>query len=97
MADLRREVGRWSLENAASLVYDRRMGWEEEWGSMMVDCNAAIFRLSGDLKLSLPLYKYFPALSPKWKELIKSEDRLEWIRWQDVKHYPSDSTPLPSN
>jgi hypothetical protein len=26
IADLRLEVGRWSLENAAHLVFDRRMG-----------------------------------------------------------------------
>lgn len=75
MPDLRREVGRWSLENAASLVFDKRLGWQEGWGKMMVDCNAAIFRLSGDLKLSLPFYKWAPKLSPKWKELIENEDK----------------------
>jgi len=73
---LREEVGRWSLENAASLVYDKRMGWDEEWGRMMVSNNATIFRLSGDLKLSLPLYKTFPSLSPKWRTLIEAEDRF---------------------
>jgi len=76
VGDLRREVGRWSLENAASLVFDRRMGWKEDWGNMMVDSNANIFRLSGDLKLSLPLYKLLPSLSPKWRELISNEDRF---------------------
>ena len=29
-------VGRWSLENAASLVFDRRLNWDETWGKMMV-------------------------------------------------------------
>ena len=43
---------------------------------MMVACNADIFRLSGDLKLSLPLYKFLPALSTKWRQLIDTEDRL---------------------
>ena len=28
--------GRWSLENAASLVFDRRLNWDETWGKMMV-------------------------------------------------------------
>ena len=27
---------RWSLENAASLVFDRRLNWDETWGKMMV-------------------------------------------------------------
>ena len=29
-------ASRWSLENAASLVFDRRLNWEETWGKMMV-------------------------------------------------------------
>merc|ERR1719357_2305430 len=76
VADLRTEVGRWSLENAASLVFDKRLNWDQAWGEMMVSANADIFRLSGDLKLSLPLYKALPSLSPKWKQLIRSEDQF---------------------
>ena len=29
-------IARWSLENAASLVFDRRLNWDEAWGKMMV-------------------------------------------------------------
>ena len=28
--------GRWSLENAASLVFDKRLNWDQAWGEMMV-------------------------------------------------------------
>ena len=44
----------------------------EEFANQMLDANEAIFVLSGDLKLSLPLYKVLPSL--KWRKLIKSED-----------------------
>ena len=27
---------RWSLENAASLVFDKRLNWDQAWGEMMV-------------------------------------------------------------
>ena len=75
--DLRLEVGRWSLENAANLVFDRRMGCLEDgdtWGKKLVEANATIFRLSGDLKLSLPLYKVIS--TPKWKDLVSAEDQF---------------------
>ena len=45
--DLRLEVGKWSLENAASLVFDKRLGCldrEDTWGREMVKANEEIFR-----------------------------------------------------
>ena len=49
--DLRLEVGKWSLENAASLVFDRRLGCLQsedgegkELGRLMVEANAKIFK-----------------------------------------------------
>ena len=60
------------------LVFDKRLGClgtnteEEEIGRQMVEANAAIFRLSGLLKLSVPFYKYVS--TPKWRELVRSED-----------------------
>ena len=50
--DLRLEVGKWSLENAASLVFDRRLGCLEsegegkELGRVMVEANAKIFKVT---------------------------------------------------
>ena len=77
IGDLRLEVGRWSLENAAHLVFDRRMGCLEDgdtWGKSMVEANAIIFKLSGDLKLSVPLYKLLT--TPKWRQLVAAEDKF---------------------
>ncbi|XP_059087121.1 probable cytochrome P450 CYP44 [Tigriopus californicus] len=76
--DLRLEIGRWSLENAAALVFDHRLGClasntdDEEFGRQMVEANASIFKLSGLLKLSMPFYKY--ASTPKWRQLVRAED-----------------------
>jgi len=74
---LRELIGRWSLENAGMLVFDKRLGClneEDAWSQMMVSANAEIFRLSGDLKLSLPLYKFIS--TPKWRKLVAAEDRF---------------------
>ena len=49
--DLRMEVGKWSLENAAMLVFDKRLGCLEEgtegdeFGRQMVEANAEIFKV----------------------------------------------------
>ena len=49
--DLRLEVGKWSLENAGMLVFDKRLGCltsgtsEEELGRQMVEANATIFKV----------------------------------------------------
>jgi len=74
---LRELVGRWSLENAGMLVFDKRLGClddDDNWGREMVAANAEIFKLSGDLKLSLPLYKFVS--TPKWRKLVAAEDRF---------------------
>ena len=47
MSQLRDVVGRWSLENAGMLVFDRRLGCldtEHAWASQMVRDNADIFK-----------------------------------------------------
>lgn len=49
--DLRMEVGKWSLENAGSLVFDRRLGCldlegeGEKFSTLMVEANAKIFKV----------------------------------------------------
>jgi len=78
MGELRVEIGKWSIENAAKLVFDRKLGCleagstREDWARKMVEANAEIFKLSGDLKLSLPFYKYMS--TPKWRRLVAAED-----------------------
>ena len=56
-----------------------------------VSNNATIFRLSGDLKLSLPLYKTFPSLSPKWRTLIEAEDR--WSTFSSPGSHKTSLSP----
>jgi len=78
VSELRLEIGKWSIENAAKLVFDRKLGCldpgsaAEDWARRMVDANAEIFKLSGDLKLSVPLYKFLS--TPKWRRLVAAED-----------------------
>lgn len=47
--DLKTEVGKWSLENAGMLVFDRRLGYlgddAEVNGWRMVEANGNIFRV----------------------------------------------------
>ena len=49
--DLRMEVGRWSLENAANIVFEKRLGClefdtkGEELGRQMIEANAEIFKV----------------------------------------------------
>ena len=59
--DLRLEVGKWSLENAASLVFDKRLGCLQnegegkELGRIMVEANAKIFKVIDKLCTLLTL------------------------------------------
>lgn len=49
IADLRNEVGKWSLENAGLIVFDKRLGCldaNEDLGNEMVKANADIFYVS---------------------------------------------------
>ena len=63
VTDLRTEVGRWNLETAGMLVFDKRLGClesasaGEEFGHRMVEANNIVFKLAGELKLSFPLYR----------------------------------------
>ena len=60
---MKTEVGRWNLETAGMLVFDKRLGCldfdseGEEFGRKMVEANSIVFRLAGNLKLSYPLYR----------------------------------------
>ena len=47
MDGLRELVGRWSLENAGMLVFDRRLGCldpDHSWATQMVEDNKEIFQ-----------------------------------------------------
>ncbi|XP_059470786.1 probable cytochrome P450 CYP44 [Neocloeon triangulifer] len=74
---LRDLIGKWSLESAGAVCFERKLGCLDEGrgedrAQQMVDANKRIFKLSGELKFSLPIYKYIS--TPKWKELVKAED-----------------------
>ena len=75
VSDLTTEIGRWSLENAGSRVFDKRLGTfeigseAEEFARQMVEANRTIFKYSGILKLSFPFYKvssHCPLLFCSW-------------------------------
>jgi len=78
VSQLRWEIGRWSIENAARTVFNKDIGClkegsdAEDWVTKILEANETIFKLSGDLKLSLPLYKVLPSM--KWKKLVEAED-----------------------
>lgn len=87
--DLRTEIGRWNLETAGMLVFDKRLGClgfysnGEEFGRRMVEANGIVFKLAGILKLSFPLYRHIS--TPKWRKMVKYEDYMysEAIRLAD--------------
>ncbi|XP_023703476.1 probable cytochrome P450 CYP44 isoform X3 [Cryptotermes secundus] len=71
------EVAKWSQESAGIVCFEMRLGClsgnlEEERAQAMVNANKVMFNLSGQLKFSLPLYKYI--FTPKWKKLVEAED-----------------------
>lgn len=78
VSDLATEIGCWSLENAGSRVFDKRLGCfeigseNEEFAKKMVEANRVIFKYSGILKLAFPFYRYIS--TPKWRKLVKAED-----------------------
>jgi len=80
VTDLRTEVGLWNMEASGLLVFDKRIGCleigsdGETLARKMVEANATVFKLSGLLKLSMPIYKY--VTTPKWRQMVKAEDLL---------------------
>lgn len=59
------------------LVFEKRLGSlsggaAEDWAERLIDANSDMFRLTGILKFSLPIYRYIP--TPKWRKLVAAED-----------------------
>ena len=57
-------------------MFDRSECLDERdtWDKNMVEANANIFKLSGDLKLSVSFYKLL--LTRKWQQLVAAEDQF---------------------
>ncbi|XP_035714356.1 probable cytochrome P450 CYP44 isoform X2 [Folsomia candida] len=73
--NLRELVGKWILESAGMICFEKRLGGFAENESLvekMIAANKQIFIIAGELKLSLPLYKYFP--TPRMKRFFDAED-----------------------
>jgi len=57
------------------VCFERRLGAldnYEEWAAQMVKANKIIFTLGGQLKHSLPIFKYI--MTPKWRKFLEAED-----------------------
>lgn len=71
------ERGRWSLESAGLIVFEKRLGAlsaNRVWADDLVETNKEIFQLSAQLKFALPLYKVFS--TRKWKRMVALEDKF---------------------
>ena len=77
--DLRMEVGKWSIENAAMLVFDKRLKCleeateGEEFGRQMVEANAEIFKVFVQPRLfqlfSIEFYIFFYCLTVQFRNI----------------------------
>ncbi|CAL4197513.1 unnamed protein product, partial [Meganyctiphanes norvegica] len=77
ISDLHVTVGKWILESAGMICFERSLGsfaggFEEERATNLVKANREIFHLSGELKFSLRLYRYMK--TPKYSRLHNLED-----------------------
>ncbi|XP_067004640.1 probable cytochrome P450 CYP44 [Anabrus simplex] len=75
--DLILEASKWSQESAGIVCFEKRLGCmsggkSEELAQLMIETNRKIFTLAGELKFSLPIYKYF--MTPKKKQLNNAEN-----------------------
>ncbi|XP_064613084.1 probable cytochrome P450 CYP44 [Liolophura sinensis] len=75
---LRNEIARWSIESAWITAFDTHFGCiankDHTEAQAIIDANALIFRLSVDMKFSVPWYKIFP--TPKRRRIYAAEDYI---------------------
>jgi len=79
LPNMRNLVAKWHMETAASIAFERRLGIlgrgvAEARAERMINVQKTSFRLSSDLKFSLPIYRYIN--TPKWAALERSEDEF---------------------
>ncbi|GMT07793.1 hypothetical protein PENTCL1PPCAC_29967, partial [Pristionchus entomophagus] len=78
-ADFEKIAGRWSLESAGLIVFEKRLGAlsdNVQWADRMVRLNNQIFRLSAKMKFGVPAYEY--VMTPNWWRMVKMEDKFYW-------------------
>ncbi|XP_069693132.1 probable cytochrome P450 CYP44 isoform X2 [Periplaneta americana] len=71
------EIAKWSHESAGMVCFENRLSSFDdneagERAQAMINANKVMFKLSSQLKFSLPIYMYIK--TPKWKKLIQAED-----------------------
>ncbi|XP_065208533.1 probable cytochrome P450 CYP44 [Planococcus citri] len=75
IVDLRQLLGRWSIEVAGEICFNKRLGYlcgpNEALGRKMVQANKTVFRTGALLKFALPFYNY--VRTPKWTRQVECE------------------------
>ncbi|XP_064605304.1 probable cytochrome P450 CYP44 [Liolophura sinensis] len=72
------EFAKWSMESSGLVCFEKRFGCLDDEGNVeaqqAIDAVRTIFKVSSQLKFSLPLHEFVP--TPKWKKLEAAEGFL---------------------
>ncbi|KAG1667440.1 APOBEC1 complementation factor [Nymphon striatum] len=75
--NLTNDLFKWALESVAFVMLNKRMGClapklaSDSEPQTLINCVNDFFELSAKVELGLPIWRYFPSLSPSYKKLEK--------------------------